>query len=162
MKGFSLAAAIFSASGLLWASVHPAAPKPFHAELIEPGKTTLAALHELVGKPARVLRESPHHEYLFYDLGQGAAMDATVSIRDGVVDYVSYLCDDKMRDVRAKFGTEPSSQRAILSSASGYASSLTQVLFESRGRGYVYEPKTMKVRACMAWEPGRKFEELGK
>lgn len=130
----------------------------FRADLVEPGKTQTTQLKALLGQPVRVVRESPRHEFYFYDLGEGSTMDATLSVRNGVVEYMSYLCSDSIKDVHAKFSGEPSIQRTVSAAGSGYASSLTQVLYEGRGRGYLYEPRSLKIRACMAWEPGHKFE----
>ncbi len=135
--------------------------KIFHADLVEPGKTQVKDLANLLGKPLRHVQESSHHDYYFYDLGEGAGMDATVSVRAGVIEYVSYLCSESLSDVRKRFSGDASIQRAISTGANGMSSNLTQVVYESRGRAYVYEPKSYKIRACVAWEPGKKFDELG-
>lgn len=87
-------------------------------------------------------------------------MDATVSVRSGVVEYVSYLCNESMSEVRSKFAGEASIVRSIEGGAVGLASSLTQVLYEGKGRGYLFEPRSQRVRACVAWAPGKKFDEL--
>jgi hypothetical protein len=136
--------------------------KEFRADLIEPGVTPASELGKLLGKPVRVVREPRGREYLFYDLGAGASMDATVAVRGGVVEYLTYLCSDNMGEVKGKFAGEPEVNRKLESGGAGYTSSLSQVLYEGKGRGFVYEPRTKRVRACVAWEPGKKFDEIGR
>ncbi|MBI3555136.1 MAG: hypothetical protein HY074_02585 [Deltaproteobacteria bacterium] len=135
--------------------------KVFRADLVEPGKTQLKDLPNLLGKPVRHVQETGHHDFYFYDLGEGASMDATVSVRAGVIEYVSYLCSESLSDIHKRFSGEASTQRSISTGVNGMTSTLTQVVYQSKGRAYVYEPRTYRVRACVAWEPGKKFEELG-
>lgn len=142
------------------ASAAPERPA-FRPEQINPGQTDTASLKTMLGKPLRVVREGASREYYFYSLGEGSTMDATVSVRSGKVEYITYLCNESLKDVRAKYENEPSIQRTVEREANGFAGALNQIVYESRGRGYLYEPKTGKVRACMAWEPGRRFAELG-
>lgn len=134
----------------------------FRPELVKPGTTDAASLAKLLGKPVRVVKDTPNHEYYFFDLDSSSAMDATVSVRKGIVEYITYLCDDSMRDVKGKFGDHPSVTRSVDTGGRGYAAHLTQVLYDSAGKGFLYEPRSLKVKACVAWEPGHKFDELGR
>ena len=157
MKGFGFPALFLSLlhlSTTLWAATPRSA---FPADMIEPGKTQSAELQALLGRPRRMVREN-HREIYIYDMGVGSNLDATVSMRAGVVESVTYLCNEKMAEVKNRFASEPASMRSIHSTANG----LAQVLFESRGRGYVYDPKSYRARVCVAWQPGKKFDELGR
>jgi hypothetical protein len=136
-------------------------PKIFKADLIEPGKTQGSDLKKLMGRPMRMLRDGTR-EYYFYDLDSGSAMDATVSVKKGVVEYVSYLCGPTMKEVNAEFKGLTSTTHVVRTSGPGYSGSAQQILYPERGRGFLVEHKSRKVKACMAWEPGRKFEELGR
>ena len=158
----SMATPAYAARGHNEALERTALPKLFHADLVEPGKTQIKDLQNLLGKPVRHIQESAHHEFFFYDLGAGASMDATVSVRAGVVEYVSYLCSESYSDIRKRFNGEASIQRAVSTQSNGLTSALSQVVYEGKGRAYVYEPRSYKVRACVAWEPGKKFDELGR
>ncbi|MBI3543634.1 MAG: hypothetical protein HY075_10210 [Deltaproteobacteria bacterium] len=167
MRGSAfLTAAIVAAIGTSDAWAARARPekvpvsKAFRAELVKPGETQSSELAGILGKPYRRVQETAHHEFYFYDLGEGATMDATVSVRSGVVEYVSYLCSESLSDVRQKFAGETAVNRALTTEGAGLTSTLQQVIYEGKGRGYIYEPKTFKVRACIAWAPGKKFDEL--
>jgi hypothetical protein len=134
----------------------------YRFDAVEPGRTQVGQLRDLLGKPYRRVQESMKHEFYFYDLGDGATMDATVSVRSGVVEYVSWLCNESIAQVKARYAGEQAIQRNVDVSMSGFSGALTQLLFESKGRGFIFEPKTSRIRACVAWEPGKKFDELGK
>src|SRR5688572_9116932 len=78
---------------LLTSEISNAAPNStFKADLVKPGKTSVAKLKEVLGKPRNVYRVGPTREYHFYDLGEGSTTDATISVKSGVVEYITYLC----------------------------------------------------------------------
>lgn len=154
MKGFSL---IFAAILL----VPAAATAARHPELVEPGKTQVSKLSALLGKPYRVVREGPTREYHFYRLGNGSTMDTTVHIKSGVVEYMTYLCNETIEDIEAKYGSAKKTEKVVRKSGNAYIGALSQVTYPELGRGFIYEPKTKKVKACVAWEPGQKIDGIG-
>ncbi|MEW6057313.1 MAG: hypothetical protein AB1540_11945 [Bdellovibrionota bacterium] len=152
----------FSPSRALATDSHRERPASIkNIELVKPGKTSVSELRQILGSPRSVVREGPTREYYFFDLGEGSTMDATISLRRGVVDYISYLCSESLKEVREKYGEKPSSTQTLRSKGIGYYRTFKQAIYEEQGRGFVYDSKSQKVKACLVWRPGEKFEELG-
>lgn len=147
---------------ILHAAVRREPVREFHPDRIRPGETQSSELRKLLGKPIRVVREGATREYYFYDLGEGSTMDATVSVRGGVVEYVTYLCSESFKEIKSRHSGEQVHTRKVSRRESGYSRVLVEAMYEAKGKAYIYEPKNLKIRACVAWEPGRKFEELGR
>lgn len=154
MKGLSL---VFATLVLLTAEAKAAR----HPELVQPGKTQVSKLGDLLGKPYRVVREGPTREYYFYRLGNGSTMDTTVHVKSGVVEYMTYLCNDSIGVIEAKYGAEKKNEKVIRKTGNAYIGALSQVIYPEIGRGFIYEPKTKKVKACVAWEPGQNIDSIG-
>lgn len=131
----------------------------FTPESVKPGQTSDNELRTLLGRPAQVVREGTR-EYHFYQLGIGATMDATVALRGGVVEYVTYLCEETLESVKLKFKDEQSVTTGVRGQGAGLSGGLSQLTFPAQGKGFLYKPKSRKVKACVAWVPGRKFDEI--
>lgn len=84
-------------------------------------------------------------------------MDATVLARAGLVEYVTYLCNESVRDMESRYGTAKRTERVITASGNAYVGALTQVMYPELGRGFLFEPRSKKVRACLAWTPGKEL-----
>lgn len=131
----------------------------FSPEKVKPGQTSENELQAMLGRPIQVMREGTR-EYHFYRLGVGATMDATVALRGGVVEYVTYLCEETLDDVKSKFKDEQSVTSAVRGQGGGLSGALSQLTYPVQGKGFLYKPKSRKVKACVTWVPGRKFDEI--
>lgn len=142
-----------------WAARESTISKTFHPEAIKPGETDGAGVAAALGKPVQVVRDGGR-EYQFFKMGVGSTMDATVALRGGVVEYITYLCDETLESVKDKFKDEQGTSRPVRTEAPGLSGSLTQLTYSGAGRAFIYKPRSRKVRACVAWAPGRKLEDL--
>lgn len=125
-----------------FAAKKPADYREFPSEKLKPGETQVAELKKLLGAPIRSMREGSR-EYYFYDLGDGATMDATVLVKQGVVEYATFLCNDNLKEYRGQ-------EREVQKLEGG----LQQIMFTKIGKGFVVSARTMKVRACLSFKPG--------
>lgn len=134
----------------------------FRADLLVPGKTEESQLESLVGNPLRSLHDRGRVLY-FYDVGlNGASMTATVSARRGVVESITYFCDEKLADVTKKYGESQESRVAVSGvEKRSLRGGMKQITFEGSGRAFLFTPRSETARVCIKWEPGKKFSEIG-
>ena len=134
----------------------------FRAESIVPGETPESKLLVLVGQPMRVRRERGRVLY-FYDVGlRGASMTATVSVRKGVVEWMTYFCDEPVKEVLSKYeGVKEGTVALSGVDKRSLRGGLRQLTVDEVGRGFVYSPRAEKVRVCLRWPTGKPFSEVG-